>query len=315
MAKTNKSKISTRSIKARVLILLVFLLLLYIVLPQIDSFAESFAVLKEASLQLVALAFLLVVASYFVAGATYLLLAVRKLRFGRTVLIQGASAFANRILPAGLGGLTLNVEYLRKQRHTLPQAIAVAGTNNTLGFIGHLCILAVLVLTTDEPLTGTVRLPYEPLVWGVAVAGVLIAIVLVLAPGLRASLLRLLAGIGKQFVSYRKRPLRLFTALGTSMGVTLISVAVFYLSSHAVGVPLTALQALLVFTVGVLVGTVTPTPGGLGGVEAGLVAGSLAYGYGASLALAAALLYRLLTYWLPLLPGFALFMFGRKYYL
>jgi uncharacterized protein (TIRG00374 family) len=70
----------------------------------------------------------------------------------------------------------------------------------------------------------------------------------------------------------------------------------------------------LVFTIGMIVGTATPTPGGLVGAEAGLTGGLITYGVQADTALAAALLYRFLTYWLPLLPGFIIFVRIRKLY-
>lgn len=48
------------------------------------------------------------------------------------------------------------------------------------------------------------------------------------------------------------------------------------------------------------------------GAEAGLVAGFVAYGIPADRALAIALLYRFLTYWLPLLPGFVAFVIVQR---
>jgi uncharacterized protein (TIRG00374 family) len=62
-----------------------------------------------------------------------------------------------------------------------------------------------------------------------------------------------------------------------------------------------------------LASTATPTPGGLVGAEAGLFAGFVAYGVSAPMAGAAVLLYRFVTYWLPLLPGvLALFLARRR---
>jgi hypothetical protein len=46
-----------------------------------------------------------------------------------------------------------------------------------------------------------------------------------------------------------------------------------------------------------------PTPGGLGAIEAALVAGLTGVGMQAGPAVSAVLLYRLATYWLPVLPG------------
>lgn len=48
-----------------------------------------------------------------------------------------------------------------------------------------------------------------------------------------------------------------------------------------------------------------PLPGGLGGVEAGMVGVYLAFGTHASLAILAGLSYRLISFWLPTLPGAA----------
>ena len=46
-----------------------------------------------------------------------------------------------------------------------------------------------------------------------------------------------------------------------------------------------------------------PLPGGLGGVEGGMIGAFLAFGVAAELALVAVVVYRLLAYWLPSLPG------------
>jgi undecaprenyl-diphosphatase len=46
-----------------------------------------------------------------------------------------------------------------------------------------------------------------------------------------------------------------------------------------------------------------PSPGGLGAIEAALVAGLTGVGMAAGPAVSAVLLYRLATYWLPIAPG------------
>jgi uncharacterized membrane protein YbhN (UPF0104 family) len=315
MARTKKTGIAARPIRARVLVLVVFLLLLYVVVPQVDAFSQSFAVLRTAHIGLAIAGAFLVMATYVLAAAIYQLLALRPLRYASTLHVQGASAFANRILPVGLGGLTLNVQYLRHQRYSLAQALAVAGTNNTLGLVGHLLLLGVALLVGGGGLREQLDIGGAMAYWYVLVIGLgLIGLVLYIATGLRKQLMHLITMVARQFGSYRKRPGRLVAALGCSVCLTLLYVAIFYVSSVSVGSDIGYAEALIIFSAGIIVGTVTPTPGGLGGVEAGLVAGAVAYGIDASVALAGALLYRLLTYWLPLVPGFILFMAGRKLY-
>ena len=52
-----------------------------------------------------------------------------------------------------------------------------------------------------------------------------------------------------------------------------------------------------------LIAAASPTPGGLGAIEAALVAGLTGVGLPAGPAVSAVLTYRLATYWLPVLPG------------
>ena len=63
----------------------------------------------------------------------------------------------------------------------------------------------------------------------------------------------------------------------------------------------------------VALGAAALTPGGLGGVEAGLVAGIVAFGYSTTLAFSAVIIYRLITFWLPILPGYLAFWLLRRY--
>jgi uncharacterized protein (TIRG00374 family) len=55
------------------------------------------------------------------------------------------------------------------------------------------------------------------------------------------------------------------------------------------------------------VGSAIPTPGGVGAVETALTTALVIAGLPAGVAGAAVLLYRLLTFWLPVLPGWLCF--------
>ena len=87
------------------------------------------------------------------------------------------------------------------------------------------------------------------------------------------------------------------------MVITSCYAMALYFSSLAVGDSVTILQAFYVITVGVAAASVTPTPGGIGGAEAGLMAAMVSIGMDSSSALAVTLLYRLVTFWIPIIPG------------
>jgi uncharacterized protein (TIRG00374 family) len=72
---------------------------------------------------------------------------------------------------------------------------------------------------------------------------------------------------------------------------------------------ISVLAVITVFVVGQTLGHVAPIPGGLGPTEALMVAGLTALGVAPTVAVASVLANRLLTYWLPVLPGIAMFRY------
>jgi uncharacterized membrane protein YbhN (UPF0104 family) len=65
------------------------------------------------------------------------------------------------------------------------------------------------------------------------------------------------------------------------------------------------------FFVGML-GNLLPMPGGVGGVEGGMIASFVAFGVDPGLAVVAVLVYRAFTFWLPLIPGVIAYFQLRK---
>jgi uncharacterized protein (TIRG00374 family) len=68
----------------------------------------------------------------------------------------------------------------------------------------------------------------------------------------------------------------------------------------------------VVFLTGNALGSAAPTPGGLGAVELALSGGLTVAGLPAETATSAVLLFRLLTFWLPVLPGWAAFAYLQR---
>ena len=93
-------------------------LALYVVLPQIGDFRHSLGLLRHPRLSFVALAIICAALTYVIAAATYCLLAFKRLNYFRTLLVQLAAMFINRLLPAGVGALSIGYLYLRHARHT-----------------------------------------------------------------------------------------------------------------------------------------------------------------------------------------------------
>src|SRR6185369_56784 len=84
----------------------------------------------------------------------------------------------------------------------------------------------------------------------------------------------------------------------------------FSIAAFGGGLPFATVGA--VYLVGSAVATAAPTPGGLGAMEAALIGGLVAAGLDNSIAVPAVFLFRLATFWLPILPGWLCFSWLRR---
>jgi len=79
-------------------------------------------------------------------------------------------------------------------------------------------------------------------------------------------------------------------------------VAVLWSMFHAFGSPPPFTVILMAYFVG-MIGNLLPLPGGLGGVEGGMIGSLAAFGVEVHLSVLAVLAYRGISFWLPTLPG------------
>jgi uncharacterized protein (TIRG00374 family) len=172
--------------------------------------------------------------------------------------------------------------------------------NNLLGMLVHVSLLAAVVaagIMTDVHLGFTKKQGW--IILGVALAVLLLAATM----RIRTVVARFLRNLFASLRTYERQPHRLVYAALSLLAMTGTYLVILHLAALSFGVSLTATELFIVYTAGVLVGTVVPTPGGLAGVEAGLVGGFMAYGVASPTAVAIALAFRLVTYWLPIIPG------------
>jgi uncharacterized membrane protein YbhN (UPF0104 family) len=302
------------SANRRYLLLIVLLVItLYVIVPQLGGFRASWRLLRHPVLGWALAAIGATALTYAAAALTYTYLAFHKLVYTQTLTVQLTAMFINRLLPAGIGALGTSFAYLRRERHSPAQAATTVTVNNLLGIIGHLLIVSITLVVTPSKVRIWPTESYPDLhrmLAGFLVIGALIVVVAIITWQRR--LKRLAADALKQLASYRFRPLRLGAALMSSMLLTLCNVLCLGCCALALGVHLPFIVILLIFSFGAGTGTVTPTPGGLGGFEAGLTAGFIAYHVAGPAALATALLYRLVSYWLPLLVGAPAFIVAQR---
>lgn len=229
------------------------------------------------------------------------------LQFRPTLLSRLASSFANRITAARSGGVALGVRFLQKQGVDTEVALSSVGLVTMAGFSVHVAALYVagkVALDRGDLDVGVSS--GEVVLVGLTVAVLLTGLVMLL-PRWRHRVLRtLLPAVrraGSGLMQVLSRPTRLVQLFVGSVLVTAFYIAALTNSVRALGGNVDVPSIAVVFLLGTLLAAPAPTPGGLGAVEAVLIAGLVVVGETMAVAVPAVFLYRLLTYWLPMLPG------------
>lgn len=99
------------------------------------------------------------------------------------------------------------------------------------------------------------------------------------------------------------RPARVLALWGGAAATPLLQASVIASVGAALGLPLSWAQVTLAFLAAGAVAGAVPAPGGIGPVDAALVFTMAALGAPLSLATATVIGYRVVTIWLPLIPG------------
>jgi undecaprenyl-diphosphatase len=289
----------------------------YVLVPQLAEASGFFGELQGADLRWVAVAAVASVLTYVAAGIGMVGAVPMRIALWPTVAAQVASSFANRVTPAKVGGMATNVRYFQKQGIPAAAAVSAVGLNTLAGLVIHASALVVTALVAGA--SETSRLPLPSPTTTAAVVGTLIAasgLLMALPLGrkvLTKNLLPAVRGAVSSAATIARTPSKLTALFTGSAGVTLAYTTAMLASLAAFGAGMDPSQAALVYLAGAAVATAAPTPGGIGATEAALVAGYTTAGVEASVAFAAVLLFRLVTFWLPILPGWwALMVLQRR---
>ena len=282
----------------------------YLLLPQIAAVPRLIDTIRYANYWWLAAAFCVGALTFPMAAASYAGAVHRAIPFGRTTLVQVASAFTSRLTPGGIGGIGLNMIYLERLETPRTEAVGSIALNQAAGAVVHatLFFVAAAVLGVGG-FIGKVPLPHGWLVL-VAVVVVLVAAGVFLGtPFGRGRVLEPGLHVGRKLAGVLRRPGKALTLFGGSAGVTLANALALAASLAAFRQGFSVLSVMAVYVGGAAIASAAPTPGNLGAVEAALVAGLTGIRVPPEQAVAAVLSFRLLTFWLPILPGAAVFRY------
>ncbi|MFF4431675.1 lysylphosphatidylglycerol synthase domain-containing protein [Streptomyces sp. NPDC001513] len=251
--------------------------------------------------------------TYFAAAMSLLGFVPERVPFLRTVIAQVAGSFVKLVAPAAVGGVALNTRFLQRAGVRPGLAVASVGASQLFGLASH-----ILLLLSFGYLTGTEKTP-EMTPSRAVIAGLLTVAVLVLVvtavPFMRKFVVTrvraLFAGVVPRMLDVLQRPKKLVTGIGGMLLLTGCFVMCLDASIRAFGggEAISYASIAVVFLAGNALGSAAPTPGGMGAVETTLTLGLIAAGLEKEVAISAVLLFRLMTFWLPVLPGWISFNF------
>jgi uncharacterized membrane protein YbhN (UPF0104 family) len=227
----------------------------------------------------------------------------QRLSIWRGFFVQLATAFVGVAMPPTVGHVAVNARYLHRQKVDEGTIAASVTVSQLVNVITTVLLLIVLGVLTGSGLSKFKIAPGGDVLIGLAVVAAAVIAVLAVPqtrkkvtgtvwPHLRRIWPRLLDAVS--------HPLRLAIAAGANLLLSAAYSLALIAALRSVGAHPAILAAAVVFLAGNTVGSATPTPGGLGGVEAVMAAGLTAIGIPAHQAIPAVLLFRMATFWLPI---------------
>jgi uncharacterized protein (TIRG00374 family) len=215
--------------------------------------------------------------------------------------------------------MAVNIRFFQRQGLSAPVAVASGAIDSFVGTVVQAAMLGVLLLFTESSLD--LELPFPSggsrvLLW--ILVGLVIAVVIVLTV-----VRRIRDGIVERVrrwwpdVKHTLSGLRASHKLGLlvfgSVGTEILFATALGLFARGFGYHV-SIAELLVINISVsLLASFVPVPGGVGVAEFGLTLGLTSAGMTAEAAVAAVLLYRIATFYLPPAWGFAAMQWLKRH--
>jgi glycosyltransferase 2 family protein len=291
----------------------------YFLLPQLAQVGSSWHAIQSAHWAWLPVVIAMSALTYLASAASLIGGVPGRVPFWPTVLAQAASSFVNRVSPANVGGMALNARYLQKSGPDPAASVAAVGLSALAGAVVHVILLVIFFMWASRGLADAFKLPSaSKLLLILAVVAAVVGIVLATRRGRRFAGTRLLKGLRSAYASLRQvaaSPAKLTLLIGGSALVTLAYIGGLAAAVQAFGGGAGMAEIGAVYMAAAAIAAASPTPGGLGAIEAALVAGLTGVGLSSGAAVSAVLTYRLATYWLPVAPGWiALNVLQRRDY-
>ncbi|GGU28970.1 membrane protein [Streptomyces coeruleorubidus] len=290
----------------QILCLLPLLLVTVVAVRHRSVLAEGFAHLGNAEWPWLLAAVGATCLTWVAAACTRQGAVVERLPRRRLLATQFAAGAANHLLPTGLGASAVNLRFMTVCGLPLARSSAALALYLLAESVGRVALLGVLFVAFPDALRLGTLVPqtaFGPLLAGAGVVFVIAVAVLALVRRVRSAVLSFLRTALGEARSVHTRPARALALWGGSFAFPALQATVLVLVGRAMGLDVPPAHMAVAYLAATVAVALVPTPGGIGSVEAALVMALVAAGGPAAVATAVVLAFRVITVWLPLLPG------------
>jgi uncharacterized protein (TIRG00374 family) len=292
---------------------------IWAIIGVLSGAGDSLAAIKGASWGWVALTFLFAQLPVVAEGWALLGAATGQLPFGRCVALETSNTFT-ALVGGDVAVFAVRVRFFQRQGYDAAAAVSAGAIATTASWT----VKTLLFLIAIPFAAGTFHAPSSS---GDRQNAVWVILAVVLVAGIAAALIALVPRL-RRLASRRIRPhllniwanakmiatepRKLVYMLAGSTLAQLLVILALGTSLHSVGQHASIATLITVNTFAGLIGGAVPIPGGLGVVEAGLIAGLTAAGIPQDQAVAAVLIQRFFTSYLPPVWGWATLAWMRR---
>jgi len=280
---------------------------------------DSLDAIKGASWGWVALTFVFAQLPVVAEGWALLGAAVGQIPFGRCVALETSNTFT-ALVGGDVAVFALRVRFFQRQGYEAEAAVSAGVIATTASWT----VKTLLFLIALPFAAGSFQAPSgsggdQTAVWiilAVILAAGIAATLVALVPKLRRLVSRTvrphLLNIWANVKTIAAEPRKIFYVLAGSTLAQLLVILALGASLHAVGEHASIATLITVNTLAAILGGAVPVPGGLGVVEAGLIAGLTSAGIPQDQAVAAVLIQRFFAAYLPPVWGWATLAWMRR---
>jgi uncharacterized membrane protein YbhN (UPF0104 family)/tRNA A-37 threonylcarbamoyl transferase component Bud32 len=273
-------------------------------LTDID-FVAVWDVMEDATWIWVVVAFTIGHIVFFFEASSMLFATGSALPLKPLTILQVSVKWIGLAVPSAAGRVTMNTLFLRKFGVSPTIALTQGALDGLAGFAVEALILVVALIAADLSLdvdTASVDWGLILLIIVIVIVGSIIAVTRIAK--LRETIVPALRDAWNLLMGILKDPIRTLGLVGSNLAARTILAITLWFILQAIGAPLSLTTALVATVATNLLAGLVPIPGGIGVAEAALTSLLVFAGLDPEEAFAAAVVFRIATFYIPAGEGF-----------